>query len=45
MKYFKWHGIPVSLPETKKEWIFWVIIPLTILDLTVIFVVILLLWR
>jgi|ETN02SMinimDraft_4_1059925.scaffolds.fasta_scaffold13078_3 hypothetical protein len=40
MKYFKWHGIPVSIPETKKEWLL-IVIPIVIIDLAFVILVIL----
>ena len=44
MKYFKWRGIPVSMPETKKEWLF-IVVPIIIIDLSFVVIVIFFLLR
>mgnify|MGYP001053885313 CR=1 FL=1 len=43
MKQFKWHGIPVNVPDSPKEWTFFgaiMIIDLLILMYVVVFIVI-----
>jgi hypothetical protein len=37
MKYFKWHGIPVNLPDTRTEWL--IIGTILVLEAVVIIVV------
>ncbi|MDG1990327.1 MAG: hypothetical protein P8J51_03545 [Dehalococcoidia bacterium] len=39
MKKFKWHGIPVNIPDSPKEWIFFGVIALIDLFLVLYLIV------